>query len=47
VDALDIDVDGLPELIFEVRGYESTGYQIYHLEKDGYKLVFEDTTSGC
>jgi hypothetical protein len=47
VDALDIDVDGIPELILEVRGYESTGYQIYHFDKDGYKIVFDDTTSGC
>lgn len=47
LDALDIDGDGIPELIFEVRGYESTGYQIYHLEKESYKQVFDDTTSGC
>ncbi len=47
LDALDIDGDGIPELIFEVRGYESTGYRIYHLEKDGYKQVFDDVISGC
>lgn len=47
VDAVDIDADGLPELIFEVRGYESTGCQIYHLDKDGYKMVFDHTISGC
>jgi hypothetical protein len=47
LDALDIDADGIPELIFELRGWESTGYQIYHLDKDGYMLVFHDTISGC
>lgn len=47
LDVFDIDGDGIPELIFEVRGWESTGYQIYQLEKGSYKKVFDDVISGC
>jgi hypothetical protein len=46
-DVLDIDGDKIPELIFETKGYESTGYDIYKLENNKYIRVFSDTTYGC
>lgn len=47
LDVLDIDGDKIPELIFETKGYESTGYDIYKLKNNKYIIVFSDITYGC
>jgi len=44
---LDIDGDTIPELIFETKGYESTGYDIFKLKKNKFIKVFSDVTYGC
>lgn len=48
LDVIDIDGDAIPEIIFEVKGYESTGYEIYHFNKDGYfEKTYSTVTYGC
>jgi len=46
-DVLDIDGDRKPEIIFQVRGYESTGYEIYKWKDNQFIQVFDDVTYGC
>ncbi len=47
LDVLDLDGDTIPELIFETKGYESTGYEVFKLENNQFLKVFSDTIYGC
>jgi len=46
-DLLDIDGDGKNEIIFEIGYYESTGFEIYKLVDNQYKLVLSVIPWGC
>jgi hypothetical protein len=47
IDAVDIDADGNPELIFRVDGYESSGIEIYKYQKGKFSKVLETGLYGC
>lgn len=47
IDAVDIDSDNNPELIFMVEGYESSGLVIYRYNEGKFILVFETSLYGC
>ena len=47
LDVLDIDGDGNAELVFMVGYYEATGIEIYKLEGEKYKRVFDALPWGC
>jgi hypothetical protein len=46
-DVLDIDGDGINEIIFEVGYYESTGFEIYKLINNQFKQVLSVVPWGC
>jgi hypothetical protein len=47
LDALDLDGDSVPELVFEVGYYEATGFEIYKLVNGRFEKVFETIAWGC
>jgi len=47
LDVIDLDGDKKPEIIFEVKGYESTGYEIYQFINNRLIEVFDDVIYGC
>ncbi len=47
IDALDIDSDHNPELIFHENGYESTGIVIYSLKNGKFRKVLDVDIYGC
>jgi hypothetical protein len=47
LDALDLDGDGVPELVFVVNGYESTGFEVYKLKNGRFRKVMEIDAWGC
>ena len=47
LDVLDLDGDTIPELIFETKGYESTGYEVYKLKNNKFIKAFGDVIYGC
>ena len=47
LDALDLDNDGIPELIFSVGYYESTGFEVYKFIRGRYRKVMETIPWGC
>jgi hypothetical protein len=47
LDVFDIDGDGNAELIFIIGYYEATGIEIYKLDGDRYKKVFDAVPWGC
>jgi hypothetical protein len=47
VDQLDLDGDGIGEVITEVSGYESWGYAIYKKRAGRWKRVYKGGGGGC
>lgn len=47
IDAMDFDLDNIPELIFRVDGYEASGVEIYKYHDGHFSLVFETVMYGC
>ena len=47
LDAMDIDGDKVPELVFEVKGYEATSYAIYKLVNGRFQEVLLLAAYGC
>ena len=47
VDILDLDGDGIPEIVIQSNGYEDTGYDIYKKSTTGWDEIFEASASGC
>lgn len=47
LDVLDIDGDGVNELIFEIAGYETTGLEIYKLVNGKFELAMTVFLWGC
>ncbi|MGH9600890.1 MAG: hypothetical protein ACRD24_00760 [Terriglobales bacterium] len=47
VDHLDLDGDGVDELIVRMEGYEDWQYGIYKKEKKRWKLVYTGGGGGC
>ena len=47
ISAIDIDGDGVLELVFRVGIYEMSWYEIYALNGETYALVYKSTIDGC
>ena len=47
VDQLDLDGDGTDEIVVEVRGYESEGFDIYKRHNGSWSEVHEGGEGGC
>lgn len=47
LDVLDLDGDAVPEVVFEVGGYEATSYRIFRFTGDAFEEVFSEVLYGC
>ncbi len=47
IDAIDLDNDGVSELVFKDIGYEGIGFSIYKFFDDKWKCVYKGGGSGC
>lgn len=47
LDVMDLDGDSVPEIVFEVRGYEATSYGIYGFTGEGFEQAFSEVLFGC
>ena len=47
IDVLDVDGDGVAEVVIASNGYEGWGYQLYEYGMNGWQMTYRNTVGGC